>query len=77
MFGSRRIEQSSYDSVPVRVLCADTHPDQKVEPVFGIIKSVIGFRRFLLRGLEKVSLEWTWVSVAYNLKRVHRMATAG
>ena len=77
VFGSRRIEQSSYDSVPVRVLCADTHPDQKVEPVFGIIKSVIGFRRFLLRRLEKVSLEWTWVSVAYNLKRLHRMATAG
>ena len=77
MFGSRRIEQSSYDSVQVRVLCADTHPDQKVEPVFGIIKSVIGFRRFLLRRLEKVSLEWTWVSGAYNLKRLHRMATAG
>jgi len=27
--------------------------------------------------LKKVSLEWTWVSVAYNLKRLHRMATAG
>jgi hypothetical protein len=50
---------------------------QTVEPVFGIIKSVIGFRRFLLRGLEKVSLEWTWVSVAYNLKRLHRMNLAG
>ena len=50
---------------------------QTVEPVFGIIKSVIGFRRFLLRGLEKVSLEWTWVSVAYNLKRLHRMYLAG
>jgi transposase len=49
---------------------------QTVEPVFGIIKSVIGFRRFLLRGLEKVSLEWTWVSVAYNLKRLHRMNLA-
>jgi|SRR5438093_1551343 len=49
---------------------------QTVEPVFGIIKSVMGFRRFLLRGLEKVSLEWTWVSVAYNLKRLHRMTLA-
>ena len=27
VFGSRRIEQSTYESVPVRVLCADTHPD--------------------------------------------------
>ena len=49
---------------------------QTVEPVFGIIKSVMGFRRFLLRGLAKVRLEWTLVSTAYNLKRLHRMATA-
>jgi len=27
VFGSRRIEQSTYDSVPVRMICADTHPD--------------------------------------------------
>ena len=44
---------------------------QTVEPVFGIIKSVMGFRQFLLRGLEKVGLEWQWVCVAYNLKRLH------
>jgi len=50
---------------------------QTVEPVFGIIKSVMGFRRFLLRGLEKVSIEWTWVSLTYNLKRMHRMQWAG
>lgn len=46
---------------------------QTVEPVFGIIKSVLGFRRFMLRGLEKATLEWTLVSTAYNLKRLHRM----
>ncbi len=34
---------------------------QTVEPVFGIIKSVLGFRQFLLRGREKVALEWQWV----------------
>lgn len=50
---------------------------QTVEPVFGIIKSVLGFRSFLLRGLEKVSLEWTLVSLAYNLKRLHHLAGAG
>jgi len=49
---------------------------QTVEPVFGIIQSVMGFRRFLLRGLAKVRLEWTLVSTAYHLKRLHRMATA-
>jgi transposase len=43
---------------------------QTVEPVFGIIKEVLGFRRFLLRGWEKVSTEWTLVSVAWNLKRL-------
>ena len=44
---------------------------QTVEPVFGIIKSVLGFRQFLLRGLAKVELEWQLVCLAYNLKRLH------
>jgi transposase len=44
---------------------------QTVEPVFGIIKSVLGFRQFRLRGLAKVGLEWRWVCLAYNLKRLH------
>jgi transposase len=43
---------------------------QTVEPVFGIIKEVLGFRRFLLRGRERVSLEWLLVCVSYNLKRM-------
>ncbi len=47
---------------------------QTVEPVFGIIKSALGFRRFMLRGVEKVKLEWTLVCAAYNLKRLHRLA---
>ena len=46
---------------------------QTVEPVFGIIKSVLGFRQFRLRGREKVALEWTLVCLAYNLKRLHRL----
>jgi transposase len=44
-----------------------------VEPVFGIIKHVLGFRQFLLRGLEKISGEWNLVCLAYNLKRLHRL----
>jgi transposase len=53
---------------------------QTVEPVFGIIKEVMGFRRFLLRGRAKVSLEWTLVCVSYNLKRMFtlkNLAAAG
>jgi hypothetical protein len=40
------------------------------EPVFGIIKEVMGFRRFLLRGLEAVKGEWRLVCLAFNLKRL-------
>lgn len=43
---------------------------QTVEPVFGIIKEALGFRRFSMRGLSKVSLEWTLVTLSYNLKRL-------
>ncbi len=43
---------------------------QTVEPVFGIIKSVMGFRQFLLRGLANVGNEWTLVCLAWNLKRM-------
>ena len=48
---------------------------QTVEPVFGIIKEIMGFRRFRLRGWEKASLEWTLVCVSYNLKRLFRLKT--
>ncbi len=45
-----------------------------VEPVIGIIKSVLGFRQFLLRGLENVQGEWNLVALAWNLKRMHVLA---
>ncbi len=53
---------------------------QTVEPVFGIIKEVMEFRRFTLRGRAKVALEWTLVCVSYNLKRMFtlkNLAAAG
>lgn len=50
---------------------------QTVEPVFGIIKEAMGFRRFSLRGHEKVSLEWDLVCLAYNVKRLHRLSGLG
>lgn len=43
---------------------------QTVEPVFGIIKSVMRFRQFLTRGLKNVQGEWTLVCLAWNLKRM-------
>ena len=48
---------------------------QTVEPVFGIIKEVMGFRRFRLRGRQKVSLEWKLVCLSYNLKRLFALKT--
>jgi len=47
-----------------------------VEPVFGWIKEVLGFRRFHLRGKAKVRGEWNVVCLAVNLKRFHRLQTA-
>jgi hypothetical protein len=46
------------------------------EPVFGIIKAALGFRQFLLRGLDKVSGEWTLVAMAWNVKRMFVLKAA-
>jgi transposase len=40
------------------------------EPVFGIIKSVMGFRQFMLRGIDRVRGEWRLVTMAWNFKRM-------
>jgi len=47
---------------------------QTPEPVFGIIKSVIGFRQFLLRGLDRVRGEWSLVTMAWNIKRMFALS---
>jgi len=47
-----------------------------VEPVFGIIKHVMGFRQFSLRGLDNVSGEWRLVVLSWNIKRMHRLMAA-
>jgi len=46
------------------------------EPVFGIIKSVMGFRQFHLRGFEKVKGEWNLVTLAWNMKRMFALNQA-
>ena len=48
---------------------------QTVEPVFGIIKSAIGFTRFRLRSLTKAATEWTLIALAYNCRRIVRLQT--
>jgi len=45
-----------------------------VEPVFGIIKHVMGFRQFMLRGFQKAQGEWNLICIAYNLKRLHTIS---
>jgi transposase len=45
------------------------------EPVIGIIKEVLGFRQFSLRGLIAAAGEWCLVCLAWNLKRLHKLAT--
>jgi transposase len=72
----RQIYRERYDPVRQRVAERLKTPEGKrayqqrlqVEGVFGIIKAVMGVRQFLLRGMQKVKQEWTWVLVAYNLR---------
>ena len=45
-------------------------------PVFGIIKSAMGFTHFHLRGAQKVAAEWLLVALAYNCRRLHRLQPA-
>jgi transposase len=47
------------------------------EPVFGIIKSVMGFRQFLLRGIDMVRGEWRLVTMAWNMKRMFVLCPQG
>src|SRR5438128_5976401 len=47
-----------------------------VEPVIGIIKEVLGFRQFSLRGTQAAAGEWCLVCLAFNLKRLHTLSWA-
>ena len=49
---------------------------QTPEPVFSVIKSVLGFRQFSMRGLDKARGEWSLVTMAWNLKRMFALAPA-
>jgi hypothetical protein len=47
-----------------------------VEPVIGIIKEVLGFRQFSLRGVQFAAFEWCLVCLAFNLKHFHTLSWA-
>jgi hypothetical protein len=49
---------------------------QTPEPVFGVIKSVLGFRQFSMRGLQKARGEWSLVTMAWNIKRMFALNPA-
>jgi hypothetical protein len=49
---------------------------QTPEPVFGIVKEVLGFRQFLLRSLESARGEWSMATMAWNLKRMFALSLA-
>lgn len=49
---------------------------QTVEPVFGIIKRVMGWRQMSMRGLEQAHGEWNLVTMAWNIKRMHVLRAA-
>jgi len=50
---------------------------ETVEPVFGIVKHVLGFRQFHLRGHPKVDLEWSLVCLAHNVRRLFKLSEGG
>jgi hypothetical protein len=49
---------------------------QTPEPVFGIIKSVMGFRQFMLRGLQSAKGEWNLVTMSWNIRRLFALSPA-
>jgi hypothetical protein len=70
-----KLQRRAQQAIPAIALALRCYAKRKqtVEPVFGIIKSVMGFRTFRLRGLTRVSLEWTLTTLAYNVKRLYAL----
>ena len=82
----RLIEISPYDAAvdKLRARLADPEKRQRlrrrkviVEPVFGMIKQVEGFRRWTVRGLEQVKTQWAVICTAFNLKKRYKVWAAG
>ncbi len=48
-----------------------------IEPVFGIIKERLGFRRFTVRGLDKAAAQWSFIASIYNLRKIYKHCGVG
>jgi transposase len=46
---------------------------QVIEPIFGVIKSIIGFRKFSRRGFQNAATEWKLICMCYNVKKLHKL----
>jgi transposase len=82
----RLIEISPYDAAVERQRAKLRDPEKQkllrrrkviVEPAFGVIKQVEGFRRWTVRGRENVRTQWAMVCVAFNLKKLYKAWAAG
>ncbi len=79
------VKKEYFDSLPIRQKMTEklSSPQGKrgmtkraclVEHVFGEIKEVFRFRRFLHRGIEKVKVAWELVCIGYNFRKLARLA---
>jgi transposase len=77
----RTITRDTYDEVRERTAARMSSESSRqlynqrpriAETTFGILKSVMGLRQFLLRGLEKVTTEWLWAATAFNVMKLSR-----
>jgi transposase len=77
--GGRTISRDEFEEVRARTATRMRTDEAKLiynqrpriaETTFGILKNVFGLRQFLLRGLEKVRIEWRWAVTAFNLKKL-------
>jgi hypothetical protein len=75
----RTVQRDEYEPLREKMAAKLRTPEGKAtynkrmhtaETPFAIIKSILGVRRFLLRGLEKVRTEWLWVCTAYNMRKL-------
>ena len=78
---ARTISRDAYEEVRERTAARMSDPRSRqrydrrmwiAETPFGIMKSVMGLRQFLLRGLEKVKTEWRWAATAFNIAKLMR-----
>jgi len=67
------VVQMAYQQRTAKGQAAYRERKSTVEPVIGILKEILGFRQFSLRGLQKALGEWRLVCTAYNIKRIFKL----